>query len=99
MLILNIKGLISMIEKEFSKIQKNINNTIKTTREKHEYTVRDLAAMTNISYAYLSRLENNKINTPSLYTYLKLFEVLELSPANIFKEIESMPPFSDQYLD
>ena len=85
-----------MNNQEYFEIKKHINNRLKDAREKHRYTVRELAEIAEMSHTYLSNLENNHVAKPSLYTYLKLFEILEISPGKLFYEIENLPPFDNQ---
>ena len=83
-----------MDTKEYDQIKKIISKKIKEERIKHGYSVRTLADLTNIGYSHISRLENNKIPSPRLETYLIIFEVLEISLGEVFSDLDNLPPFN-----
>jgi len=83
-----------MTNEEYTNIKFHFANVIKEARKKHHYTIRELAEIAEINYSYLSQIENNHIEKPSMHTYLTLFEILEISMPELFYDIESMPPFN-----
>ncbi|MGH1787709.1 helix-turn-helix transcriptional regulator [Enterococcus casseliflavus] len=83
-----------MTNEEYNTVKKFLAKTIKQARIKHHYTIRELAEITEINYSYLSQIENNHIDKPSLFIYLTLFETLEIPISDLFYDIESMPPFN-----
>ena len=83
-----------MDTREFDQIKQIISKKIKEERIKHGYSVRTLADLTNIGFSHISRLENNKIPSPRLQTYLIIFEVLEISLGEVFSELDNLPPFN-----
>lgn len=85
-----------MNNREYFEIRKLLSNKIKLARQKHDFTTRELAQLAEMSQTYLSNLENNRVDKPSLYTYLKLFEILEISPGKLFYDIEELAPFNNQ---
>lgn len=78
---------------EYFEIKKHIAKKITEYRKKHNYTMKDLAVIADLNVSFISDIENNKIDKPSLHTYLKLFDVLEISMPDLFAEIQNMPPF------
>jgi len=83
-----------MTNEEYANIKYHLAKAIKEARLKHQYTIRDLAEIADINYSYLSTIENNRIEKPSMYIYLTLFEILEIPITELFSEIENMPPFN-----
>ncbi len=57
---------------------KSLGQTIKTAREVMSLTLRQVEEATNISNAYLSQLENDKIKKPSANVLYKLASVLNV---------------------
>jgi HTH-type transcriptional regulator, competence development regulator len=51
---------------------KTIGRELKDARERHTYTLRQVEELTEISNAYLSQLENDKIKKPSANVLYKL---------------------------
>ena len=58
---------------------------IKKIREEKNITLRDLAKKSNISYSYISLLENGKKENPSIKIIEGLAKVLDV-PVSIFLE-------------
>ncbi|KPG70821.1 MULTISPECIES: helix-turn-helix domain-containing protein [Enterococcus] len=83
-----------MDKSEFHQIKNLLSLQIKHQRIKHGYSLRTLSSLTNIGYSHLSRLENNKIDSPKLETYLIIFEVLEISLEDLFRTVDNLPPFN-----
>ena len=83
-----------MTNEEYTNIKYHLAKAIKEARLKHQYTIRELAEIADINYSYLSTIENNRIEKPSMYVYLTLFEILEIPITELFSEIENMPPFN-----
>lgn len=54
-------------------------NCLKTLRSKNNLTLRDLSKMVNLSYSYLSDIENNKKAAPNDKSLLRIASVLNLN--------------------
>lgn len=52
--------------------QKSLGKELKGARERNNYTLRQVEELTDISNAYLSQLENDKIKKPSVSVLYKL---------------------------
>lgn len=66
----------------------HIGEKVKTIREKKKLSLRQLATIANINHAYLSRVENGKVN-PSIETLSKIAKALNCDVADFFeKKIE-----------
>lgn len=57
---------------------------IKIIREKKNISLNQLHIKTNISYSYLSELENNKKFNPTLDILSRIAQVLEINVKNLF---------------
>ncbi|MDF2884525.1 MAG: hypothetical protein K0R54_5092 [Clostridiaceae bacterium] len=60
-----------------------IGNNIKKIREKMDINQRTLAKLANITYEYLNRIENGKMNNPSLDVLDKLAKALRCSVSDL----------------
>ena len=67
-------------------IMRYIGNTIKEYREKNGISLRKFANMLNVSFAYISYIENGKM-IPSSAVIKKLAEVLGISEQEVTSQI------------
>ncbi|MDI2882290.1 helix-turn-helix transcriptional regulator [Clostridioides difficile] len=68
-----------------SKILIEIGNRLKKQRKKLDLTLEDIANLTGLSKGYISNIEKG-IKSPSLLTFIKLIDVLNISSDYILKE-------------
>lgn len=66
-------------------LQNGFGNYIKYNRDIKELSLKDLSQKSKISVAYLSRLENNRKNNPSLLILKKLAEGLNISVMSLLE--------------
>ena len=57
---------------------------IKSVRKKENISLYKLSKLTQLSYSYLSELENNKVFNPSLKTMYKIATALEVKVDDLF---------------
>ncbi|EMJ5457041.1 helix-turn-helix transcriptional regulator [Enterococcus faecalis] len=74
-------------------IQKELGQKIKIGRIKKKVTLTDLSNISGITESYLSNVENGRVSSPSLRSYLKICYALNMNPAEFFADISDMPPF------
>nr|WP_228846475.1 helix-turn-helix transcriptional regulator [Clostridioides sp. ES-S-0173-01]UDN49487.1 helix-turn-helix transcriptional regulator [Clostridioides sp. ES-S-0173-01] len=68
-----------------SKILIEIGNRLKKQRKKLDLTLEDIANLTGLSKGYISNIEKG-VKSPSLLTFIKLIDVLNISSDCILKE-------------
>lgn len=86
-------------ETDVGTIQKNLGQKIKIGRIKKDVTIIELSNISGMTESYLSNIENGKINSPSLRSYLKICYALNMNPADFFSDIPTMPPFDSPDYD
>ncbi|MBM7579218.1 helix-turn-helix domain-containing protein [Jeotgalibacillus terrae] len=73
-----------------------IGDKIKYLRLKKGYSVSHLASRSNVSKSYLSNLENNKKNNPSLFILSKIAHTLDVSVEYL---VDKEMDFEKRHLD
>jgi transcriptional regulator with XRE-family HTH domain len=63
-----------------------LGENIRAIRKKRGLSINKLAELSNISLGYLSNLENNKLNNPTLDKLKALADILEVPVEEFFKE-------------
>lgn len=58
---------------------------LKFARKASRLTVRDIERLTGISSAYVSQIENGKINDPSFFKMVKILQIYNLDINDIFR--------------
>ncbi|MDT2449895.1 helix-turn-helix domain-containing protein, partial [Enterococcus avium] len=90
--------VLHLSDNDYLSIQKKLGKEIKIARLKKEVTILELSQISGIGDSYLSRLENGRLTSPSLKTYLKVCYALNLNPASFFATASESPPFNaDDY--
>lgn len=79
------------IEIEINKFQNELGKILKAYRRKQQLSILEMSQITGISINHLSKLENGKINSPSLRNYLKILSVIEI---NKFEFIDLINEYS-----
>lgn len=82
---LGIVDLSAMIDRRKKEITKEFGNTLKKVRRQRKISLRNLAAMTELEHAHISRIEAGQIN-PTLTTIVFLANALEVSPRDLLPE-------------
>jgi len=86
-------GLIADVEHDYTRFEEviefkmSIGNTIKRLRKKKGITLKDMAKLTGIQVATLSRIENDKMEG-DLNTYMLIAGGLDLKLSQLFAAIE-----------
>ena len=59
---------------------------LKTIRLKKEYSINKLSGLSGVSRAYITQLETNQYNNPTLDIILKLCKGLGVTPNDLIKD-------------
>jgi XRE family transcriptional regulator, master regulator for biofilm formation len=66
-----------------------LGNSLKTLRKNKDISLGELSKRTGISKSYLSDLENNKSNNPSIRHLIRLANELDIDVVHLIEEIEN----------
>lgn len=84
-----------MKEKNTNTQKKTLGSLLKTAREINKFSLRDVEEVTNISNAYLSQLENEKIKSPSANYLYKLSNLYRLNFEELLEKAGVIEPTMD----
>lgn len=63
---------------------------IKKARFEKKISQKELARLLSVTQSYISKIENRKTKTLSILIILKLSEILELDPVDVFKYLAEL---------
>lgn len=63
-----------------------VGNNLKSIRQQHNYSRRELSELSGLSPGYLEEIENDK-KTPTIDTLLKISRVYQITVSNLIGEV------------
>ena len=74
-----------------------LSEYIKQYRREHNLSLRTMAEMCHCSYQYLSKLENNEIETPQLQMLVKLADGMNMTVHSLLDAVDDMTIYTNTY--
>lgn len=74
-----------------------LSEYIKQYRIAHGLSLRSMAERCNCSYQYLSKLENNEIETPQIQMLVKLADGMGMTVHRLLDTVDDMPLYAHTY--
>lgn len=74
-----------------------LSEYVKQYRMTHGLSLRSMAEKCKCSYQYLSKLENNEIETPQIYTLANLAEGMGMTVHELLETVDDMTVYTKTY--
>ena len=74
-----------------------LSEFVKQYRREHSLSLRTMAEMCHCSYQYLSKLENNEIETPQLTMLVKLADGMNMTVHSLLDAVDDMTIYTNTY--
>ena len=74
-----------------------LSEYVKEYRKNHSLSLRQMAEKCQCSYQYLSKLENNEIETPQLLMLMKLAEGMNMTVHELLETVDDMTIYTRTY--
>lgn len=74
-----------------------LSEYVKEYRKNHSLSLRQMAEKCQCSYQYLSKLENNEIETPQLLMLMKLSEGMNMTVHELLDTVDDMTIYTSTY--